>query len=86
MNLTEDNRGYFTRDLLRSCARGAIFVNVSRGEFSPLPILLDLLKEGHLGGVGLDVYDGESQLAVALRAGDIIGRCQPGHTGDSRDA
>jgi len=72
MNLTEENRGYFTQDVLRKCARGAIFVNVSRGELSPPPILLDLLKEGFLGGVGLDVYDGESQLAVALRQGTSL--------------
>ena len=73
MNLTEANRGYFTRDRLNKCARGAVFVKVSRGELSPPPILLDLLKEGHLGGVGLDVYDGESQLAVALRQGTSLG-------------
>jgi D-lactate dehydrogenase len=72
MNLTTRNRGYFTRDRLRLCRPGAVFVNVSRGEFSPAPVLLGLLKEGHLGGVGLDVYDGESRLAVALRGGESI--------------
>jgi D-lactate dehydrogenase len=69
MNLTELNNGYFTRKRLGLCARGAIFINVSRGELSPAPLLLDLLTEGQLGGVGLDVYDGESRLAVALRSG-----------------
>jgi D-lactate dehydrogenase len=72
MNLTEENRGYFTREHLGRCAPGAIFVNVSRGELSPPPILLDLLKSGQLGGVGLDVYDGESELAVALRRGTAL--------------
>lgn len=72
MNLNETNRGYFTRDRLRRCRPGAIFVNVSRGEFSPAPVLLDLLVDGHLGGVGLDVYDGESRLAVALRQGETL--------------
>jgi len=73
MNLTEKNRGYFSRERLQRCAPGAIFVNVSRGELSPPPILLDLLKAGHLGGVGLDVYDCESRLAVALRQGTPLG-------------
>ena len=77
MNLTEKNRGYFTRDLLGKCARGAVFVNVSRGELSPPSILLDLLKEGHLAGVGLDVYDCESQLAVALRQGTSLDDANP---------
>ena len=72
MNLNETNRGYFTRDQLRRCRRGAVFVNVSRGEFSPAPVLLDLLEEGQLGGVGLDVYDRESRLAVALRQGESL--------------
>jgi len=77
MNLTEKNRGYFTRDLLHKCARGAIFVNVSRGELSPPPVLLDLLREGHLGGVGLDVFDDESRLGVALRQGASLARAGP---------
>ncbi len=67
MNLTAENRGYFTRDLLARTARGAVFINVSRGELSPADGLLELLKERHLGGVGLDVYDEEKTLAVALR-------------------
>lgn len=78
MNLNETNRGYFTRDRLRRCRRGAVFVNVSRGEFSPAPVLLDLLNEGHLGGVGLDVYDGESRLAVALRTGESLADADEG--------
>lgn len=72
MNLNETNRGYFSRDRLRRCRPGAVFVNVSRGEFSPAPVLLDLLNDGQLGGVGLDVYDGESRLAVALRQGESL--------------
>jgi len=69
MNLTAENRGYFTADLLRNTPRGALFVNVSRGELSPSSALLELLEDGHLGAVGLDVFDAESELAVALRGG-----------------
>ena len=49
--------------------RGVIFVNIARGEQSPSTELLRLMETGHLGGIGLDVYDAESQLAVALRQG-----------------
>lgn len=70
MNLTARNRGYFTYDVLREAKPGALFVNVSRGELSPSSVLLKLLKEGHLGGVALDVYDHEGPLAHALRGGE----------------
>ena len=69
MNLTAENRGYFTADLLRYTPRGTLFVNVSRGELSPSSALLELLDEEHLGAVGLDVFNEESALAVALRGG-----------------
>lgn len=67
MNLTDQNAGYFNAARLRQAKRGAIFVNVARGELSPTADLARLLDEGHLGGVGLDVYDKEKELAVALR-------------------
>jgi D-lactate dehydrogenase len=69
MNLTAENRGWFDAARLRVARRGAIFVNVSRGELSPAAGLARLLDEGVLGGVGLDVYEDEATLAVALRAG-----------------
>ena len=72
MNLTAQNRGYFNAARLRQSKRGAIFVNVARGELSPPVDLAHLLDEGHLGGVGLDVYDKEKELAVALR--NAVGR------------
>lgn len=70
MNLTPHNKGYFSYNVLHQAKRGAIFVNVSRGEFSPPTVLLRLLQEGHLGGVALDVYDHEPELAHALRSGE----------------
>lgn len=71
MNLTADNRGYFTGERLRQCRQGALFVNVARGELAPARVLLPLLEAGVLGGVGLDVYDEEPELAVSLRAGVV---------------
>lgn len=40
---------------------------MSRGEISPARYLLPLIKIGHLRGVGLDVYNDESELSVLLR-------------------
>jgi len=70
MNLTADNRGYFHYELLRRAKAGVLFINIARGELSPACDLLRLLNENHLGGVGLDVYNDESELAVSLRAGE----------------
>jgi D-lactate dehydrogenase len=67
MNLTEQNRNYFTYDLLIRTKKNAIFINISRGEFCTTSILLKLLNENHIGGVGLDVYNEEKELANSLR-------------------
>ncbi|MBP6876106.1 MAG: hydroxyacid dehydrogenase [Candidatus Eisenbacteria bacterium] len=69
MNLTKSNRGYFSEECLLRAPRGAIFVNVARGELSPAGGLLALLERGHLAAVGLDVFDHESEVAVAMRTG-----------------
>ncbi len=69
MNLTAENAGYFRYETLKRAKRGVIFVNVARGEHVPTADLVRLLDEGHLGGVALDVYENEPQLATELRAG-----------------
>ena len=69
MNLTDDNRGYFSRRRFERVKPGAVFVNVSRGELSPSDVLLELLEQRRLAGVGLDVFDEEKALAGRLRAG-----------------
>jgi D-lactate dehydrogenase len=73
MNLTEINRGYFGYERLKQAPVGVVFVNVARGELSPSTDLLRLVDEGHLSGLGLDAYDHESALAVALRTGQPSG-------------
>lgn len=73
MNLTRSpekpsyNVGYFSEELLRNAKRGVIFVNVTRGEIAPESVLLNLYKEGQIGGIGLDVFSEESALSDALR-------------------
>ena len=69
MSLGDGNRGYFDYDRLKEAKPGALFVNIARGELSPLEDLLRLLDEGRLSGVALDVYEDEDRLAVSLRRG-----------------
>ncbi|MGD9613441.1 MAG: NAD(P)-dependent oxidoreductase [Kiritimatiellia bacterium] len=70
MNLTNRNRGYFTREFLAQAQRKPILVNVARGEFTPAAVLEATLDEGILSGVALDVYNEEATLAPALRTGN----------------
>jgi len=71
MDLTASNRGFFDAARLGTFKRGAFFVNISRGELSPSTVLLEAIRSGALGGVALDVYDHEAELAIALRSGQI---------------
>ncbi|MBU0756243.1 MAG: hydroxyacid dehydrogenase, partial [Planctomycetes bacterium] len=67
MNLTENNAAYFDYPRLSRAKKGLVFVNIARGEMSPARDLLKLMKENRLGGLGMDVYNEESKLAVVLR-------------------
>lgn len=67
MNLTEENRGYFNYDLLRHAKKGNTFVNIARGELSPLGDLERLLSDERISGLGLDVFEDEGSLGAALR-------------------
>jgi len=73
MNLTPQNAGYFNYDRLKQAKPSALFINIARGEMSPTADLVRLLDEGHLGGVGLDVFENEKEVAVAMRSGGAPG-------------
>jgi glyoxylate reductase len=57
--LTEQTRGLLDRVALEQLPSGAVIINTARGGILDEPAAMDLLDAGHLGGVGLDVYDGE---------------------------
>ncbi len=67
MNLTPQNYGYFSYSRMLAAKPSAVFVNIARGEQSPLADLIRLLEEQRLAGVALDVYPAESQIAAQLR-------------------
>jgi D-lactate dehydrogenase len=69
MNLTNENRGYFSYTLLKQAKHGILFINIARGEHAPLSNLLQLIQENHIGALGLDVFEDEPNVAVALRSG-----------------
>jgi D-lactate dehydrogenase len=70
MNLTTENRGYFSFDLFSTARRGLLFVNIARGEHSPLAEVERALAAGRLGGLGLDVFEDEGNFGASLRNED----------------
>lgn len=60
--LTEQTRGLLDRAALASLPPGAVIINTARGGLLDEDAAIDLLESGHLGGVGLDVFDGEPRL------------------------
>jgi len=72
--LTEETRHLLGASQLRSMRPGAILVNTSRGPLVDLEALREVLVEGHLGGVALDVLESEPPDAddPLLRHPDVV--------------
>ncbi|HCE43001.1 MAG TPA: hydroxyacid dehydrogenase [Lentisphaeria bacterium] len=75
--LTDITRGMLDYKTLKSMPSGSIFINVGRGEVAPSGDLLKLLEKGIFGGIGLDVYDFEKDLASVLRDGKNASKLKP---------
>ena len=57
--LTPETRGMIGEAEFRATKPGAFFINIARGAIVKEDALLRALKDGHLGGAGLDVFDPE---------------------------
>lgn len=57
--LTDQTRGLLDRATLEQLPQGAVIINTARGGLMDENAAIDLLESGRLGGVGLDVYEGE---------------------------
>ena len=57
--LTDGTKNLFDSDLFAATRKGALFINVGRGQTVDTMALLAALKTGQLGGAGLDVTDPE---------------------------
>jgi len=60
--LTESTRHLINRQSLAQLQPGAMLINTGRGALVDTPALIDALKCGQLGYLGLDVYEEEAQL------------------------
>lgn len=59
ISLNQDNVNYLDKEKLSLLKRGSIFVNTSRGEIVDEHALLEMVDNGHLAGIGLDVLADE---------------------------
>ncbi|TCL90683.1 D-lactate dehydrogenase [Rhizobium sp. PP-WC-2G-219] len=70
--LTEDNRHMIDAATLPTMKPGAMLINTSRGALIDTGAVISALKTGHLGALGIDVYEQESALFFHDRSSDII--------------
>lgn len=60
--LNERTRHLINQASLQCMKRGAMLINTGRGALVDTPALIEALKSGQLGYLGLDVYEEEAQL------------------------
>ncbi|TDV70331.1 2-hydroxyacid dehydrogenase [Pseudomonas sp. LP_7_YM] len=60
--LNEHTRHLINQHSLAGMQRGAMLINTGRGALVDTPALIEALKSGQLGYLGLDVYEEEAQL------------------------
>lgn len=59
LSLTPETRGMFNEPLLRKMRRASVFINTARGGLVDERALISMLRDGHLAGAGLDVFESE---------------------------
>lgn len=70
--LTPDNHHIINAESLGRLKRGALLINTSRGGLVDTEAVIAALKSGHLGGLGIDVYEQEAALFFHDLSGTII--------------
>ena len=73
--LTSKTRGIINERTLTLLPRGSLLINTARGELMDLAAVEQALRDGRLGGLGIDVYPDEppgpgTPLLSSLRSGD----------------
>ncbi|MFH1550832.1 MAG: D-glycerate dehydrogenase [Planctomycetota bacterium] len=70
--LTDDTKRLMNEEQLRLMKKGAYLINTSRGAVIDEDALVKVLREGHLAGAGLDVYEREPKLSRGLAELDNV--------------
>ncbi|RPD52758.1 hypothetical protein L226DRAFT_576697 [Lentinus tigrinus ALCF2SS1-7] len=64
--LRPDTVGFVDERMIRKLKKGAVIVNTARGKVIDEDAMIRALEDGHLGGVGLDVYPNEPNINPRL--------------------
>ena len=70
--LTPDNRHMVNRETLARCKPGMMLINTGRGALVDISAVIEALKSGQLGYLGLDVYEQEESLFFYDRSDEIL--------------
>jgi len=70
--LLPDTHHMINDESLGRMKRGAVLINVSRGALVDTSALIRALKTGHIGGVGLDVYEEEEGIFFEDLSGQML--------------
>ncbi len=70
--LTKDTYHMIDSEVLERTKQGVMIINTSRGALINAEALIESLKNHHVGSVGLDVYEEESELFFEDFSGDIL--------------
>ncbi|CAN8062814.1 unnamed protein product [Agarophyton chilense] len=57
---------------LESCKRGVLIVNTARGALVDISAVIDGLRSGQVGGLAMDVYEGETSMFFRDQTGDVV--------------
>lgn len=66
--LTDETRGLIGKEQFAQMKPGAVLVNTARGGVVDTEALIDALKNGKLGGAGIDVYPNEPEVPDELKS------------------
>ncbi|MDR2070384.1 MAG: 2-hydroxyacid dehydrogenase [Treponema sp.] len=70
--LTPENRRFINKAALSSMKPGAVIINTGRGGLIDTRALIGALKENHIGGAALDVYEEEDRYFFEDHSGQVI--------------
>jgi glyoxylate reductase len=70
--LTPETRHILDAAALRRMRRGSYLINTARGALVDEAALVEVLREGHLAGAGLDVYEREPEITPGLLGLDNV--------------
>ncbi len=70
--LTEETKHIVNHDTMKMMKKDAVIINTGRGALIDSKALVHALKHGHIGGIGMDVYEEESRYFFSDWSTDIM--------------